>query len=89
MRGSFLKINFVFLFAIAAGNTVFAQASFINIQKSTGKIFDVFSKVEDSLKRQFETKKLQWPPNELYIRTFKYDRQLEVWVKGDDKETFK
>lgn len=89
MRGSFLKINFAFLFAIAAGNTVFAQASFINIQKSTGKIFDVFSKVEDSLKRQFETKKLQWPPNELYIRTFKYDRQLEVWVKGDGKETFK
>ncbi len=89
MKSWFIKINIVFLFAVAASNVLFAQTSFINIQKSTGKIFDVFSKVEDSLKRQFAEKKLQWPPNELYIRSFKYDRQLEVWVKNEDKETFK
>ena len=83
------KINFIlWLFFTATGNLM-AQRSFISLQKSTGKIFDVFSKVEDTLKKQFEAKKLNWPPNELYIRSFKYDRQLEVWVKNDDKETFK
>ena len=46
-------------------------------------------KIEDSLRKQFETKKLAWPPQELYIRSFKYDRILEVWVKGDNKESFK
>ena len=89
MKIWFIKINIFFLFAVAAGNVLFAQTSFIDIQKSTGKIFDVHSKVEDSLKKQFAEKKLQWPPNELYIRSFKYDRQLEVWVKNEDKETFK
>lgn len=89
MKSGFIIINIVFLFAVASGSILFAQTSFLNIQKSTGKIFDVFSKVEDSLKKQFEAKKLNWPPNELYIRSFKYDRQLEVWVKNDDKETFK
>ncbi|MBC7510004.1 MAG: L,D-transpeptidase family protein [Ferruginibacter sp.] len=57
--------------------------------KLTGKLYEVFNKVEDSLKKQFEAKKIQWPPNELYIRSFKYDRLLEVWVKSEDKETFK
>ncbi len=66
-----------------------AQTSFISIQKSTGKLLDGFSKTEDSLKKQFEQKKLQWPPSEVYIRSFKYDKQLEVWVKNEDKETFK
>ena len=66
-----------------------AQTSFTSIQKSTGKLFDVFSKTADSLKKQFEQKKLQWPPSEVYIRSFKYDKQLEVWIKSKDKETFK
>lgn len=66
-----------------------AQTNFISIQKSTGKLFDVFSKTADSLKKQFEQKKLQWPPSEVYIRSFKYDKQLEVWIKSKDKETFK
>ena len=89
MKRWLLKISIFFLFAIGASNILFSQTSFINLQKSTGKLFDVFSKVEDSLKKQFEEKKLQWPPNELYIRSFKYDRQLEVWVKDDAKSTFK
>ncbi len=89
MKGWFLKITLVFFCVHAITNFVFAQKGFISIQKYTGQLFDVFSKVEDSLKKQFLEKKLHWPPSELYIRSFKYDRQLEVWVKNDDKETFK
>ena len=33
-----------------------------------------FQKLEDSLKKQFEAKNLSWPPQSLYIRSFKYDR---------------
>jgi murein L,D-transpeptidase YafK len=89
MTGSLLKNIIVFLLAIVATNFLFAQTSFINLQTSTEKLFSVSTKVEDSLKKQFEEKKLRWPPDELYIRSFKYDRQLEIWVKSDDKETFK
>lgn len=38
-------------------------------------------KLEDTLRKQFEQKNLCWPPAHLYIRSFKYDRMLEVWVK--------
>jgi len=84
-----IKITLFILFIIAVNNIVLAQTSFISMPKLTGKMSNISNKVEDSLKKQFEAKKIQWPPNELYIRSFKYDRLLEVWVKSEDKETFK
>ena len=32
---------------------------------------------------------MQWPAKYVYIRSFKYDAQLEVWVKNDVKEQYK
>ena len=74
-------------------NGVIAQNSYIELTKSplkaSAKLAPILGKLEDSLKKQFEDKKLKWPPEEMYVRSFKYDRQLEVWVKSDKKETFK
>ena len=81
-----------FCFAIAyllAGNIVFSQGSFVDYQKSSVKISSIFNSMEDSVAKQFGEKKLTWPPQEMYIRSFKYDRQLEVWVKATAKEPFK
>lgn len=77
-----------FLLCIPA-TVLYSQTSFISYAKFSGKQVDLFSKTEDSLKKQFEEKKLQWPPQQLYLRSFKYDRQLEVWVKEDAKAKFK
>lgn len=66
-----------------------AQTSFIDFQKSSFKVSEAFRKMEDTLKKQFEEKKLTWPPEAMYVRSFKYDRQLEIWVKGGKKEPFK
>jgi len=77
----------IFLF-IATG-ILFSQTAYINYAKSSGKSPELFSKIEDSLRKQFEEKKLQWPPEQLYLRSFKFDRQLEIWVKEDAKTAFK
>ena len=84
-------LNFVLtcVFVIVATGSLLAQTSFISYPKLAGKSGDLFSKVEDSLKKQFEDKKLQWPPQQIYVRSFKYDRLLEVWVKDDPKTAFK
>lgn len=50
---------------------------------------DAYSRMEDSVKKQFEKQNLVWPPAEVYVRSFKYDRQLEIWVKGDAKDPFR
>src|SRR5689334_5895479 len=44
---------------------------------------------EDTLKKQFEAKGFAWPAKFVYIRSFKYDGQMEVWVKNDRKEPYK
>ena len=68
---------------------VCAQNSYVSMQKSSYKMSDVFSRMEDTVKKQFEKQNLTWPPEAMYIRSFKYDRQLEVWVKGSAKEPYK
>jgi murein L,D-transpeptidase YafK len=83
------KLTMVISVASCVTLTSFAQVSFVDNQKSFAKTSAVFGRVEDSVKKQFQEKKLAWPPQSLYIRSFKYDRQLEVWVKGDSKEAFK
>ncbi|MEO7264193.1 MAG: hypothetical protein ABIW38_04735 [Ferruginibacter sp.] len=66
-----------------------AQNNYTSGPKPSIRLNDVFSRMEDSVKKQFEKQNLTWPPQAMYIRSFKFDRQLEVWVKGDAKETFK
>ena len=76
-------------FVFTAISNLYAQNSYISYTKSSGKLANAFDKVEDSLKKQFEDKKLAWPPQQIYVRSFKFDRVLEVWVKDDLKSVFK
>jgi murein L,D-transpeptidase YafK len=89
MRNVFFKIFIsIFLFCFTSKIAI-AQNSFVDNQKNSSKVSDIFRHFEDSLKKQFEAKKLIWPPKALYLRSFKYDRQLEIWVKNDSKEPYK
>jgi murein L,D-transpeptidase YafK len=64
-----------------------AQNNTSNMQKYQAKMSGI-DRMEDSLRKQFEKQKLSWPPQAVYLRSFKYDRQLEVWVKDDPKKPF-
>lgn len=81
-------ISIITTIAIFATVPVNAQNSVVNSQKVYAKIGNVFNNLEDSIKKQFEEKNLAWPPQSLYIRSFKYDRLLEVWVKGNNNNPY-
>ena len=82
--------NILFLFiAFFSLQTLFAQNSFIESQRSNTRVANVIKTKEDTLKKQFEKAGLQWPPKQLYLRSFKYDSQLEIWVRNDSKEQYK
>jgi murein L,D-transpeptidase YafK len=91
-----LKNLFTFIIVLCLGLTVKAQPSapskagnsFIDYQRSFPRPSEALQRKADTLQKQFEAKKLQWPARYLYIRSFKYDSQLEVWVKNDQKEQF-
>lgn len=65
-----------------------AYTSFIDYQKSLQRPSEALTRKEDTLRKQFEEKNLLWPARFIYIRSFKYDSQLEVWVKNDIKEPY-
>ena len=62
---------------------------FIDYQRASPKIGDLLHRKEDTLMKQFREKGLVWPARFVYIRSFKYDSQLEVWVKGTQQERYK
>jgi len=68
--------------------TVHSQNAFVDYQKSFQKVSDVFKRKEDTLKKQFSARKIQWPAKYVYLRSFKYDSELEVWVKNSTEEEY-
>jgi len=64
-------------------------SSFIDYQKTFTRPDESFRRKEDTLQKQFAAKNLTWPAKYIYIRSFKYDSQLEVWVKDEISEPFK
>ncbi|MBK8521295.1 MAG: hypothetical protein IPL54_10610 [Chitinophagaceae bacterium] len=74
-------------FAIFCVNNLFAQTAFTEPQKGFAKNAGS-NKLEDSLKQQFKVKKLNWPPQSVFIRSFKYDKMLEIWVKNKNVDSF-
>jgi|CXWL01.1.fsa_nt_gi murein L,D-transpeptidase YafK len=63
--------------------------SFIDYQKTFPRPTEALQNKADTLQKQFEAGKLQWPAKYIYIRSFKYDSQLEVWVKNEIKDQFR
>ncbi|HEY0041288.1 MAG TPA: energy transducer TonB [Flavisolibacter sp.] len=65
------------------------QISFVDFQRSLPRPSIAMQKKLDTLQKQFAAKKLQWPAKYMYVRSFKYEGQLEVWVSNSRKEAFK
>lgn len=53
------------------------------------KVANIADKLEDSLRRQFKSKNLKWPLKAMCLRSFKYDKQIELWVKDDTSTSYK
>lgn len=89
MQRYFLSMILVFCLVGAMAQTSAPVFSFIDYQRSFPVFNDVLKRKEDTLMKQFEERKLKWPAKYVYIRSFKYDSQLEVWVKQDKKDPYK
>ena len=75
-------------------SSVFSQTAsnnfrFLDYQRSFPRISEAMKRKEDTLMKQFKEKNLPWPIKSIYLRSFKYDSQLEVWVRNDRNEPYK
>lgn len=89
------KFKFILLLILLASlqaakaQTAAATFSFIDYQRSFPVANDALKRKEDTLMKQFEEKKLPWPAKYVYIRSFKFDSQLEVWVKQERNQPYR
>ena len=80
-----LLLTFTALAALAQG----PSPSFVDYQKALPRPGDALKRKGDTLQKQFEAKGLKWPARFVYIRSFKYDGQLEIWAKNERKDQYK
>lgn len=86
MKRSQYPVVILVCIAIFFTTNLFSQTYFAESKGYTKN--PVSNKLEDSLKKQFKEKKLAWPPQSVFIRSFKYDRVLEMWVKNKNTDSF-
>jgi murein L,D-transpeptidase YafK len=79
-------IAFISFLLIAGVN---AQNSFTTANKVFFKIPGTLGIKEEVLQKEFKAKGLEWPARYVFIRSFKYDGQLEVWAKDNENEKYK
>lgn len=87
MQGKF--ILFIVLMLCLVTGRLHAQYSFVQTQRTSYSIPDAFQHKETLLKKEFKARGLEWPAKYMYIRSFKYDARLEVWVKQHRNEKYK
>jgi murein L,D-transpeptidase YafK len=83
-----LIICILFCAQLSAQNAA-SSFTFLEYQRSIPRIGEILKRKEDTLVKQFAEKGLKWPARFVYIRSFKYDSQLEVWIKNTREEKYK
>ncbi len=85
------KISFAALFISVLPSFIFAQGGARPPLNSASvlRMPGVYKNADDSVQAQFAKMHLQFPPAAMYIRSFKFDRQLEVWVQENAGDAYK
>jgi murein L,D-transpeptidase YafK len=75
-----------FLFLILM---MFQQNSFKEIQLSNSRVKQAYDEKEPVVKKYFADKKLSYPGFNLFLRAFKREQKLEVWIREQGDDTFR
>ena len=86
---SFSRILFTGIIIFSFQWAIAQKGGFVDWQKTNSNAKAVFKQKEDTLKKQFAAAGISWPATQIYIRSFKYDSQMEVWVRSNTKEKFR
>lgn len=78
-----LKLWITILAQIFVFNQMSGQSTFLEKQMAFERVQDAVMEKEYFLKDAFQAKSLTWPPEAIYIRSFKSELELEVWVYQD------
>jgi len=84
-----MKRLVVFVLLLLGAGDLFAQQSFLENQKMFPKVGEAYREKEELLKKEFEKKGLTYPARYIFVRSFKLDSEMEIWVKNNPSDTFR
>jgi murein L,D-transpeptidase YafK len=64
------------------------ESSFALSQLENRRVLDARIATRFNIKRLFEERGIRYPAAEMFIRIFKRERALEVWVRAENKDSF-
>jgi murein L,D-transpeptidase YafK len=67
---------------------IFQAATFKSDQLKQSRVKTAYDQKEDAVKEYFKTKNLVYSGFHLFLRAFKKEEKLEVWVKEKNKDTY-
>ena len=76
-------MKFIFLFLI-----MFQGASFKQSQLKQGRVKTAYEEKEKTVQQYFKAKNLNYTGFQLFIRAFKKDQELEIWIKEKDQTSY-
>lgn len=83
-----MKRLIIGILSLLGAMNVHAQQSFLENQKMFPRVGEAFREKEQSLKQEFAKKGIAFPAKQMYIRSFKLDSELEIWVRNNVTDTF-
>lgn len=66
----------------------FSQNQFLEEQLSYSRVKTAKENHHESLLRQFAKKEISFPPHDIYLRSFKFEKEIEVWIKPQEQDSF-
>lgn len=83
-----LKMLLTVVIAVVCYQASFAQ-TFVDVQKNFPRVNNAMRLKQDTIRKQVIAAGFEWPVKQIYIRSFKYDSQLEVWMRNSAQDPFK
>ena len=83
------KLKYITILVIIIFSGVLSAQSFKALQQKNVRVHDAYSTKWDGLKSDLTKKGINKDNFEMYIRIFKYDKIVEVWLKSKEKKEFK
>jgi murein L,D-transpeptidase YafK len=85
----FLFINFIVKAQPLEIQNPNTDVSFLVTQKNFPRVNLAYTNKLDTIIKQFAAKNIKWPIQQIYIRSFKVDNLIEIWVKDSVNTAFK
>jgi len=83
MRKSY---HFLILFSLTL--IAWITADFLNQQKKYPRVRSAIDEKYASIGKAFRDRNMNFPPDEIFIRIFKWEKMVELWAKASETDTF-